>query len=147
MNYNYILNYEYFKKELLRSNEEYFTRKDGILKPIVDCLAPSKKETIIINIHLPKEITRDNGYVPMELFREHYKKGKDGLYYRKESGKNITFPFKTERYYYSKKKLLKECDEYIKDYTKNINRAILNAKNKIKEEEERLKKLEDLLLS
>lgn len=83
----------------------------------------------------------------MELFREHYKKGKDGWYHRKESGKNITFPFKTERYYYSKKELLKECDEYIKDYTKYINRAILNTKNRIEEEEERLKKFEDLLLN
>ena len=147
MNYNYILNYEDFKRGLLRSNEEYFTRKDGILKPIIDCLAPSKIETIIINIHLPKETTRHNGYIPMKLFREHYKKGKDGWYHRKESGKNITFPFETERYYYSKKELLKKCDEYIKDYTKNINRAILNAKNKIEEEEERLKRLEDLLLN
>lgn len=147
MNYNYILNYEDFKRELLYSNEEYFTRKDGIPKAIVDCLVPSKKETIIINIHLPKETNKDNGYVPMELFREHYKKGKDGWYHRKESGKNITFPFKTERYYYSKKKLLEECDERIKDYTKYINRAILNTKNRIEEEEERLKKLEDLLLN
>ena len=65
----------------------------------------------------------------------------------KKAEKNITFPFKTERYCYSKKELLKECDEYIKNYTKNINRAILNAKNRIKEEEERLKKLEDLLLN
>ena len=147
MNYNYILNYEDFKKELLRSNEEYFARKDGIPKSIVDCLAPSKKETIIINIHLPEETDRDNGYIPMELFKEYYEKGKNGWYQRKESGKNITFPFETKRYYYSKKELLKECDKYIKDYTKNINRAILNAKNKIKEEEERLKKLEDLLLN
>lgn len=147
MNYNYILNYEDFKRELLRSNEEYFTRKDGIPKPIVDCLEPSKIETIIINIHLPKETNRDNGYVPMELFREHYKKGKNGWYQRKESGRDITFPFETKRYYYSKKELLKECDEYIKDYTKYINRAILNTKNKIEEEEKRLKKLEDLLLN
>ena len=147
MNYNYILNYEDFKRELLRSNKEYFTRKDSILNSIVDCLAPSKIETITINIHLPKETTKNNGYIPMELFREHYKKGKDGWYHRKESGKNITFPFETQRYYYSKKELLKECDEYIKDYTKNINRAILNAKTRIKEEEERLKKLEDLLLN
>ena len=147
MNYNYILNYENFKRELLRSNEEYFARKDGIPKPIVDCLAPSKKEKITINIHLPKETNRDNGYIPMKLFKEYYKKGKDGWYHRKENGKNITFSFETERYYYSKKKLLKECDEYIKDYTKNINRAILNTKNKIEEEEERLKKLEDLLLN
>lgn len=147
MNYNYILNYEDFKRELLCSNKEYFTRKDGIPKSIVDCLAPSKKETIIINIHLPEETNKNNGYVPMELFREHYKKGKDGWYYRKESGKNITFPFKTERYCYSKKQLLKECDKQIKDYTKNINRAILNTKNRIEEEEERLKKLENLLLN
>lgn len=147
MNYNYILNYEDFKRELLHSNKEYFTKKDGIPKPIVDCLIPNKEETIIINIHLPKTTNRDNGYIPMELFREHYKKGKDGWYHRKESGKNITFPLKTERYYYSKKELLKECDEYIKDYTKYINRAILNTKNRIEEEEERLKKLEDLLLN
>lgn len=147
MNYNYILKYENFKRELLCSNKEYFTRKDGILKPIVDCLVPSKIETIIININLPKETTRNNGYVPMELFREHYKKNKNGWYQRKESGRDITFPFETKRYYYSKKKLLEECDERIKDYTKNINRAILNAKNKIKEEEERLEKLEDLLLN
>lgn len=147
MNYNYILNYENLKRELLCSNEEYFTRKDGIPKPIVDCLAPSKIETIIINIHLPKETTRHNGYVPMELFRKHYKKSKNGWYQRKESGKDITFPFETKRYYYSKKELLKKCDEYIKDYTKNINRAILNTKNKIEEEEKRLKKLEDLLLN
>ena len=147
MNYNYILNYENFMKELLCSNEEYFTRKDGIPNPIVDCLIPSKTETIIINIHLPKETTRHNDYIPMELFREHYKKGKNGWYQRKESGRDITFPFVTKRYYYSKKELLKECYERIKDYTKNINRAILNAKNKIEEEEERLKKLEDLLLS
>ena len=147
MNYNYILNYEDFKKELLRSNKEYFTRKDGIPNPIVDCLAPSKIETIIINIHLPKETTKNNGYVPMELFREHYKKGKNGWYQRKESGRDITFPFETKRYYYSKKELLKECNKYIKDYTKYINRAILNTKNKIEEEEERLKKFEDLLLN
>ena len=147
MNYNYILNYEDFKRELLRSNEEYFTRKDGIPKPIVDCLAPSKIETVIINIHLPKETTKHNGYVPMELFREHYKKGKNGWYQRKESGRDITFPFETKRYYYSKKELLKKCNKYIKDYTKCINHAILNTKNKIEEEEERLKKLEDLLLS
>lgn len=146
MNYNYILNYEDFKRELLHSNKEYFTRKDGILKPILDCLIPSKKETIIINIHLPETTNRDNGYIPMELFREHYKKDKDGWYHRKESGKNITFPFKTERYCYSKKELLKECNKYIKDYTKNINRAILNTKNRIKEEEERLERYEDLLL-
>ena len=147
MNYNYILNYEDFKRELLHSNEEYFTKKDGIPKPIVDCLAPSKIETIIINIHLPKETTKNNGYVPMELFREHYKKGKNGWYQRKESGRDITFPFETKKYYYSKKELLKECDERIKDYTKYINRAILNTKNRIEEEEERLKKLEDLLLN
>lgn len=147
MNYNYILNYEDFKRELLCSNKEYFTKKDGILKPIVDCLMPSKEEKIIINIHLPEQTNRDNGYIPMELFKEHYKKGKDGWYHRKESGKNITFPFETKRYYYSKKELLKECDERIKDYTKYINRAILNTKNKIEEEEERLKKLEDLLLN
>ena len=147
MNYNYILNYEDFKKELLHSNEEYFTRKDGIPKPIVDCLAPSKKEKITINIHLPKETNRNNGYIPMELFKEYYKKGKNGWYHRKENGKDITFPFETKRYYYSKKELLKECDEYIKDYTKYINRAILNAKNKIEEEEKRLKKFEDLLLN
>ena len=147
MNYNYILNYEDFKRELLCSNKEYFTKKDGIPKPIVDCLAPSKIETIVINIHLPKETNRDNGYVPMELFREHYKKGKNGWYQRKESGRDITFPFETKRYYYSKKELLKECDKYIKDYTKYINRAILNTKNKIEEEGERLKKLEDLLLN
>ena len=147
MNYNYILNYEEFKRELLCSNKEYFTKKDGIPKPIVDCLAPSKIETIVINIHLPKETNRDNGYVPMELFREHYKKGKNGWYQRKESGRDITFPFETKRYYYSKKELLKECDKYIKDYTKYINRAILNTKNKIEEEGERLKKLEDLLLN
>lgn len=147
MNYNYILNYEDFKRELLRSNEEYFTRKDGIPKPIVDCLAPSKIETVIINIHLPKETTKHNGYVPMELFREHYKKGKNGWYQRKESGRDITFPFETKRYYYSKKELLKKCNKYIKDYTKCINRAILSSKNRIEEEEERLKKLEDLLLN
>ena len=147
MNYNYILNYENFKRELLRSNEEYFTRKDGIPKPIIDCLAPSKIETIIINIHLPKETTKHNGYVPMELFREHYKKGKNGWYQRKESGRDITFPFETKRYSYSKKELLKECNKHIKDYAKNINRAILNTKNKIEEEEERLKKLEDLLIN
>ena len=148
MNYNYILNYEDFKKELLRSNKEYFTRKDGIPKPIVDCIfSPTKKEKVIINIHLPETTNKDNGYIPMELFREYYKKGEDGWYHRKESGKNITFPFETKRYYYGKKDLLKKCDEYIKDYTKNINRAILNTKNKIEEEEERLKKLEDLLLN
>ena len=147
MNYNYILNYEDFKRELLCSNKEYFTKKDGILKPIVDCLMPSKEEKITINIHLPEQTNRDNGYIPMELFKEHYKKGKDGWYHRKESGKNITFPFETKRYYYSKKELLKECDERIKDYTKYINRAILNTKNRIEEEEERLKKLEDLLLN
>lgn len=147
MNYNYILNYEDFKRELLRSNKEYFTRKDGIPNSIVDCLEPSKIETIVINIHLPEETNKDNGYVPMELFREHYKKGKNGWYQRKESGRDITFPFVTKRYYYSKKELLKECNKHIKDYTKNINRAILNTKNRIKEEEERLKKLEDLLLN
>ena len=147
MDYNYILNYENFKRALLRSNEEYFTRKDGILKPIVDCLAPSKIEKITINIRLPKETNRDNGYIPMKLFKEHYKKSKNGWYQRKNSGRYITFPFETKRYYYSKKELLKECDERIKDYTKNINRAILNTKNKIEKEEERLKKLEDLLLN
>ena len=147
MNYNYILNYENFKRELLRSNKEYFTRKNGILKSIVYCLKKKKKEKITINIHLPKETNKNNGYIPMELFKEYYKKGKDGWYHRKENGKNITFPFEIERYYYSKKELLEECDEYIKDYTKNINRAILNTKNKIEEEEERLKKLEDLLLN
>ena len=147
MNYNYILNYENFKRGLLRINEEYFTRKDGIPKPIVDCLAPSKIEKITINIRLPKVTSRDNGYIPMELFKEHYIKGKDGWYHRKANARYITFPFETKRYYYSKKELLKECDEYIKDYTKNINRAILNTKNKIEEEEERLKKLEDLLLN
>ena len=73
MNFNYILNYEDLKRELLCSNKEYFTKKDGIPKPIIDCLKPSKIETIIINIHLPKETTRNNGYVPMELFKEHYK--------------------------------------------------------------------------
>ena len=147
MNYNYILNYENLKRELLHSNKEYFTRKDGIPEPIVDCLAPSKKEKITINIRLPKVTSRDNGYIPMELFKEHYKKGKDGWYHRKENGKNITFSFETERYYYSKKEHLKECDEYSKGYTEYINRAILNTKNKIEEEEERLKKLEDLLLN
>lgn len=147
MNYNYILNYEDFKRELLHSNKEYFTRKDGILKPILDCLIPSEKETIIINIHLPETTTRYNDYIPLELFREHYKKCKNGCYQRKESGRDITFPFETKRYYYSKKELLKECDERIKDYTKNINRSILNTKNRIKEEEEKLKKLEDLLLN
>ena len=148
MNYNYILNYEDFKRELLRSNKEYFTRKDGIPKPIIDCIfKPAKKEKVIINIHLPETTNKDNDYIPMELFEKYYKKGKDGWYHRKESGKNITFPFKTERYCYSKKDLLKKCDEYIKDYSKNINRAILNAKDRIEEEEERLKKLEDLLLN
>ena len=148
MNYNYILELKRFKTKLQASNEEYFTRKDGILKPIVDCIfSPTKKEKVIINIHLPETTNKDNGYIPMELFREYYKKGEDGWYHRKESGKNITFPFETKRYYYSKKDLLKKCDEYIKDYTKNINRAILNAKDRIKEEEERLKKLEDLLLN
>lgn len=147
MNYNYILELKRFRTKLQISNKEYFTRKDGILKSIIDCLAPSKKETIIINIHLPEETNKDNGYVPMELFRKHYKKGKNGWYQRQESGRDITFPLKTERYYYSKKELLKECDKRIKDYTKDINRAILNTKNRIEEEEERLKKFEDLLLN
>ena len=148
MNYNYILELKRFRTKLQTSNKEFYTKKDNIPNVIVNCIfRPAKKEKVIINIHLPETTNRDNGYVPMELFEKYYEKGKDGWYYRKESGKNITFPFETERYYYNKKQLLKECDEYIKNYTKNINRAILNTKNRIEEEEERLKRLEDLLLN
>ena len=148
MNYNYILELKRFRTKLQTSNKEFYTKKDNIPNMIINCIfSPTKKEKVIINIHLPETTNKDNGYIPMELFREYYKKGEDGWYYRKESGENITFPFKTERYCYSKKQLLKECDERIKNYTKNINRAILNTKNRIEEEKERLKKLEDLLLN
>lgn len=147
MNYNYILELKRLRTKLQTSNKEFYTKKDNIPNVIANCIfRPAKKEKVIINIHLPQTTNKDNDYIPMELFKKHYKKGKDGWYHRKESGKNITFPFKTERYYYSKKELLKECDEQIEDYTKNINRAILNAKNRIEEEKERLKKLENLLL-
>ena len=148
MIYNCILELKRFRTKLQTSNKEFYTKKDNIPNMIVDYIfSPTKKEKVIINIHLPETTNKDNGYIPMELFREYYKKGEDGWYYRKESGKNITFPFETKRYYYSKKDLLKKCNERIKDYTKNINRAILNTKNRIEEEKERLKKLEDLLLN
>ena len=148
MIYNCILELKRFRTKLQTSNKEFYTKKDNIPNMIVDYIfSPTKKEKVIINIHLPETTNKDNGYIPMELFREYYEKGEDGWYYRKESGKNITFPFETKRYYYSKKDLLKKCNERIKDYTKNINRAILNTKNRIEEEKERLKKLEDLLLN
>ena len=78
MNYNYILNYEDFKKELLRSNKEYFTRKDGIPKPIIDCIfSPTKKEKVIINIHLPETTNKDNDYIPIELFEKYHNNAYD----------------------------------------------------------------------
>ena len=81
----------------------------------------------------------------MELFKEYYEKGEYVWYYRKESGKNITFPFETKKYYYSKKQLLKECNKRIRDYIKNINEAISNAKDRVEKEKERIENLEELL--
>ena len=146
MNYNYILELKRFRTKLQTSNKEFYTKKDNIPKVIINCIfRPAKKEKVIINIHLPQTTNKDNGYIPMELFEKYYKKGKDGLYHRKESGENITFPFKTERYCYSKKQLLENCNEYIQFYIKNINGSILCAERRIEKEKERIENLEELL--
>lgn len=149
MNYELINNFKAEREEILKSKKKKFTRKDigGLY------IKPTEKRTITIQVKLPTWTQNDNGYIPAELLKKYYKKGKDEYGYtyyivkknKQEEASKIRIPFEVTQYIYSKEEVLDRLNEVIEGYQEALAHTCENVERNIKELQAKLARYEELL--